>query len=78
MRGLMILISACAITVMVLQITTSANKAAVGAANAIQGNRCFDVDPGIGNPSRDDHYRWAQQFDSTKVNSLIRGVLEME
>lgn len=29
-----------------------------------QGSPCFNVDPGIGNPSRDDHYRWAQQRDS--------------
>ncbi|HEY3027299.1 MAG TPA: WSC domain-containing protein [Pyrinomonadaceae bacterium] len=34
---------------------------------AIQGSRCFDIDPGIGNTNRDDHYRWAQQQDSTKL-----------
>jgi hypothetical protein len=43
-----------------------AHKAILNAF-AFQGSRCFDVDPGIGNPKRDDHYRWAQQQDSTKL-----------
>jgi hypothetical protein len=33
----------------------------------LQVSPCFNVDPGIGNPNRDDHFRWAQQQDSTKL-----------
>lgn len=36
----------------------------LGTTMTPQGSPCFNVDPGIGNPSRDDHYRWAQQRDS--------------
>ena len=36
-------------------------------AVAIQGSPCFAVDAGIGNTNRDDHFRWAQQVDSTKL-----------
>ena len=40
---------------------------AAGKPPMFQGSRCFDVDPGIGNPNRDDHYRWAQPIDSTRL-----------
>src|SRR6266446_5084722 len=64
----LILILALATTAIAFLLTTkSANKAAAITPNPIQGSRCFDVDPGIGNPNRDDHYRWAQQVDSTRL-----------
>lgn len=34
---------------------------------AIQDSPCFAIDPGLGNTNRDEHYRWAQQQDSTKL-----------
>jgi hypothetical protein len=38
---------------------------------SLQGSPCFNVDPGIGNTSRDDHYRWAQQQDATKLTNNL-------
>lgn len=71
MKRLILMLTLVMFVMTFLQLT-SANKTAVATTDPIQGSRCFDVDPGIGNPSRDDHYRWAQQFDSQKLmNNLV-------
>lgn len=67
MKRLIFILTFALMATAFLQVTRSANQAVVTGATPFQGSRCFDVDPGIGDPSRDDHYRWAQQYDSTKL-----------
>lgn len=42
-----------------------------------QGSGCFASDPGMGSTNRDDHYKWAQGQDASRLESNVKSKLNL-